>query len=155
MKTEWKDGILKGAVTILLLVSVFLAAGQAAVVVNEGDALEEERWCVVIDAGHGGIDPGKVGINGELEKDLNLKIAMKLKMFLEASDVKVVMTRTTVSYTHLIGEILRSNPDVAPVLMNAGMHCLGCPASQAESLEEAAMVHGINIDDLMKAIEAV
>ena len=43
MKTEWKDGILKGAVTILLLVSVFLAAGQAAVVVNEGDALEEER----------------------------------------------------------------------------------------------------------------
>ena len=95
MKTEWKDGILKGAVTILLLVSVFLAAGQAAVVVNEGDALEEERWCVVIDAGHGGIDPGKVGINGELEKDLNLKIAMKLKMFLEASDVKVVMTRTT------------------------------------------------------------
>lgn len=36
MKTEWKDGILKGAVTILLLVSVFLAAGQAAVVVNEG-----------------------------------------------------------------------------------------------------------------------
>ena len=74
MKTEWKDGILKGAVTILLLVSVFLAAGQAAVVVNEGDALEEERWCVVIDAGHGGIDPGKVGINGELEKDLNLKI---------------------------------------------------------------------------------
>ena len=95
MKTEWKDGILKGAVTILLLVSVFLAAGQAAVVVNEGDALEEERWCVVIDAGHGGIDPGKVGINGELEKDLNLKIAMKLKIFLEASDVKVVMTRTT------------------------------------------------------------
>ena len=95
MKTEWKDGILKGAVTILLLVSVVLAAGQAAVVVNEGDALEEERWCVVIDAGHGGIDPGKVGINGELEKDLNLKIAMKLKMFLEASDVKVVMTRTT------------------------------------------------------------
>ena len=50
-----------------------------------------------------------------------------------------------------IGEILRSNPDVAPVLMNAGMHCLGCPAS----LEEAAMVHGMNIDDLMKAIEAV
>lgn len=95
MKTEWKDGILKGAVTILLLVSVFLAAGQAAVVVNEGDALEEERWCVVIDAGHGGIDPGKVGNNGELEKDLNLKIAMKLKIFLEASDVKVVMTRTT------------------------------------------------------------
>lgn len=54
-----------------------------------------------------------------------------------------------------IGEILQVNPDVVPVLLEAGMHCLGCPASQAESLEEAAMVHGINIDDLMKAIQAV
>jgi hybrid cluster-associated redox disulfide protein len=54
-----------------------------------------------------------------------------------------------------IGEILASNPDVVPVLLDAGMHCLGCPASQAESLEEAAEVHGIDIDALMKAIEAV
>ena len=54
-----------------------------------------------------------------------------------------------------IGEILQSNPEVAPVLLEAGMHCLGCPASQGESLEEAAMVHGIDIDDLMEAIEAM
>lgn len=54
-----------------------------------------------------------------------------------------------------IGEILQVNPDVVPVLLEAGMHCLGCPASQAESLEEAAMVHGINIDDLMNAIQGV
>mgnify|MGYP002866728673 FL=1 len=54
-----------------------------------------------------------------------------------------------------IGEILRSNPEVAPVLLEAGMHCLGCPASQGESLEEAAMVHGIDIDDLMEAIGAM
>ena len=51
-----------------------------------------------------------------------------------------------------IGEILRTAPEVAPILMEAGMHCLGCPASQAESLEEAAMVHGIDIDELIKAI---
>ncbi len=51
-----------------------------------------------------------------------------------------------------IGEILRTNPSVAPVLMEAGMHCLGCPSAQAESLEEAAMVHGMNIDDLMAKI---
>ena len=44
-----------------------------------------------------------------------------------------------------IGEILRTNPDVAPILMNAGMHCLGCPSAQGESLEEAAMVHGISL----------
>lgn len=54
-----------------------------------------------------------------------------------------------------IGEILRTNPDVAPVLMDAGMHCLGCPSAQGESLEEAAMVHGIDVDSLMAAIEAL
>ncbi len=51
-----------------------------------------------------------------------------------------------------IGELLKQNPDVAPVLMSAGMHCLGCPASQAESIEDAAMVHGIDVDELMKEI---
>ena len=54
-----------------------------------------------------------------------------------------------------IGEILVTNPSVAPVLMEAGMHCLGCPASQGETLEEAAMVHGIDIDSLMQVIEAL
>ena len=42
---------------------------------------------------HGGTDPGKVGINGQLEKDINLAIAKKLKTYLEASDVTVVLTR--------------------------------------------------------------
>ena len=46
-----------------------------------------------LDAGHGGTDPGKVGINGQLEKDINLAIAKKLKTYLEASDVTVVLTR--------------------------------------------------------------
>ncbi len=54
-----------------------------------------------------------------------------------------------------IGEILRSKPEVAPVLMEAGMHCLGCPSAQGESLAEAAMVHGIDIDTLMAAINEV
>ncbi|NBJ94139.1 DUF1858 domain-containing protein [Parablautia muri] len=54
-----------------------------------------------------------------------------------------------------IGEILRTNPEVAPVLMEAGMHCLGCPSAQAESLAEAAMVHGMDINDLMAKIEAL
>lgn len=54
-----------------------------------------------------------------------------------------------------IGEILRANPAVAPVLLSAGMHCLGCPSAQGETLEEAAMVHGIDIDVLMEAVNAV
>lgn len=52
-----------------------------------------------------------------------------------------------------IGEILNQTPEVAPILLGAGMHCLGCPASQAETLEEAAMVHGIDINELMDYIE--
>lgn len=54
-----------------------------------------------------------------------------------------------------IGEILRINPEVAPILMESGMHCLGCPSAQGESLEEAAMVHGMNVEDLMVKIEAL
>lgn len=54
-----------------------------------------------------------------------------------------------------IGEILRANPEVAPILMEAGMHCLGCPSAQGESLEEAAMVHGMDINDLMNKIAAL
>lgn len=54
---------------------------------------DKKKICVVIDAGHGGADPGKVGINGALEKDINLEIAEKLKMFLEQEDIEVVLTR--------------------------------------------------------------
>ena len=51
-----------------------------------------------------------------------------------------------------IGEILMKSPEVAPILMEAGMHCLGCPSSQMETIEEAAMVHGIDPDALVKEI---
>lgn len=54
-----------------------------------------------------------------------------------------------------IGEILRVAPEVAPVLLGSGMHCLGCPSAQGESLAEAAMVHGLDIDELMTQIEAL
>ena len=45
----------------------------------------------------------------------------------------------------LIGELLQLDPNIAGVLIRAGMHCIGCPSSQRESLEEAAMVHGMDI----------
>lgn len=54
-----------------------------------------------------------------------------------------------------IGEILRTTPDAAEILMAAGMHCLGCPSAQGESLEEAAMVHGLDIEELMEKMKAV
>ncbi len=49
-----------------------------------------------------------------------------------------------------IGELLKQYPEKAEILLNAGMHCLGCPASQAETLEEACMVHGIDVEELVK-----
>lgn len=51
-----------------------------------------------------------------------------------------------------IGELLEMAPEKAEILMEAGMHCLGCPASQAETLEEACEVHGIDVEELLKKI---
>lgn len=52
-----------------------------------------------------------------------------------------------------IGEVLRIDMNAASVLMEIGMHCLGCPASQGETLEEAAMVHEIPIENLMEMLD--
>ena len=57
-----------------------------------------------------------------------------------------------VSKATMIGELLQIDADVAPILLNIGMHCLGCPSSQMETIEEAAMVHGIDADDLVEEI---
>ena len=51
-----------------------------------------------------------------------------------------------------IGKLLELNPEKAEILLEAGMHCLGCPASQAETIEEACMVHGIDVDELVKKL---
>ena len=49
----------------------------------------------------------------------------------------------------LIGDLIRQNPEYIRTLMNFGMGCVGCPSSQVESLEEAAMVHGFDVDELL------
>lgn len=59
-----------------------------------------------------------------------------------------------VSKDTTIGELLEQHIEVAPVLMEIGMHCLGCPSAQRESLGQAAMVHGIDADMLVDAINA-
>ena len=52
----------------------------------------------------------------------------------------------------LMGELLRADINTANILMAAGMHCVGCPSSQMESLVEAAMVHGMDVDVLVEQI---
>lgn len=54
----------------------------------------------------------------------------------------------------IIGDIIEMDPQMAAVLMQGGMHCVGCPSSQAESLEEAAMVHGIEPELLLARLNA-
>lgn len=77
----------------ILMFSMFVVAREGAAYVSSVQVERKQKACVVIDAGHGGSDPGKVGINDQLEKDLNLKIAMLLKDFLQAEGISVVMTR--------------------------------------------------------------
>jgi len=48
-----------------------------------------------------------------------------------------------------IGEVLKIDRGVAEILLNAGMHCLGCPSSQMESIEDAAAVHGFSADEIV------
>ena len=56
--------------------------------------------------------------------------------------------------TTKIGELLEQAPEKAELLLEAGMHCLGCPASQAETLKEACMVHGIDVDELIEKLNS-
>ena len=55
----------------------------------------------------------------------------------------------------LIGELVVMDELIPQMLMGAGMHCLGCPSSQMESLEEACMVHGIDCDDLVSKMNEI
>ncbi|MCR5715825.1 MAG: DUF1858 domain-containing protein [Lachnospiraceae bacterium] len=63
------------------------------------------------------------------------------------------MTEITKDMT--IGEIICANPNIMTVLMNVGMHCIGCPSAQGETLEQAAMVHGLDVDEIMEVIHAM
>lgn len=107
---------LVGVMSVVLLLAVFVVTalfsscddendkdkinsdnGGAAEVKDDSKEAVEADFTVVVDAGHGGIDPGKVGVDGQLEKDINLQIALKLKEVLEnMSDVsiEVILTRT-------------------------------------------------------------
>ena len=91
--TEKCNRALQVVMAGILLVSMFFVAREGAVYVSSMQVKDKEKICVVIDAGHGGADPGKVGVNDQLEKDINLKIAKLLKQFLQTEGIEVIMTR--------------------------------------------------------------
>ena len=83
---------------VLFLASMFLLSDKSVQVMKEignNNVVTETKKVIVIDAGHGGADPGKVGINGALEKDINLKIAQELERILTDSGFEVVLTRSS------------------------------------------------------------
>lgn len=80
--------------TVAMLFGLVLFMKREEFLPASGGRVSNERPpCVVLDAGHGGFDPGKIGINGELEKDINLQITLLVQKYLEAQDVQVVLTR--------------------------------------------------------------
>ena len=60
----------------------------------------------------------------------------------------------TITKDTIVGDILDIAPETAPAFIDIGMHCLGCPASRGESIEEACMVHGTNADELVAKLNA-
>lgn len=88
---EW---LLRAVLLVLMCVSIsFIVRGGSRMASSGEVETEKARPCVVIDAGHGGADPGKVSVDGSLEKDINLVIAQKLQKFLLMQDVDAVLTR--------------------------------------------------------------
>lgn len=85
-----KKKIMAGIIALgLLMAAVFCVESRETL------KQTKEQWVVAIDPGHGGFDPGKVGVSGSLEKDINLAISFKVRKKLEKKGVQVVMTRTT------------------------------------------------------------
>lgn len=60
----------------------------------------------------------------------------------------------TITKEMIIGEVLKNKPESAEILMRNGMGCLGCPSAQVESLEDAANVHGMDIEKLLSELNA-
>lgn len=62
---------------------------------------------------------------------------------------------TTITKDTIIGDILDIAPETAPLFFSIGMHCLGCPASRGETVEQACMVHGVDADELLEKVNAL
>lgn len=100
---------------ILLVVVVVICIIGALVqdmATQTSSVSKDKQLTIVIDAGHGGVDPGKVGINGAYEKDVNLSIALKLKDILKKKKCNVIMTRESDEGLYCEGDTNRKSADL-------------------------------------------
>lgn len=100
---------------ILLVVVVVICLIGALVqdmATQTSSVSKDKQLTIVIDAGHGGVDPGKVGINGAYEKDVNLSIALKLKDILKKKKCNVIMTRESDEGLYCEGDTNRKSADL-------------------------------------------
>lgn len=110
--------ILELIMTCFILVCSFYIGRIGADITASGSVKDEKgavigkRQAVVIDAGHGGADSGKVGVNGALEKEINLEIAQKLAAFLETEGIEAIMTRETDAGLYDEGEANKKQQDM-------------------------------------------
>jgi len=91
--SDFLKKVLSIIMSLLFVVSMLIVGREAAKSTMGDGVVRKGDYCVVIDAGHGGDDPGKVGVGNVLEKDINLEIALILKKFLEDEGIEVVLTR--------------------------------------------------------------
>ena len=92
--TTIRESFLLLICAFLIICSISLIDSKLETVFSNDTVSSNKSFTVMIDAGHGGFDSGKVGVDGTLEKDVNLSISKKLAVLLEAADINVIMTRT-------------------------------------------------------------
>jgi N-acetylmuramoyl-L-alanine amidase len=101
---------------LLLIMGLLLLCGAVGIVrkVWQVGSIKTTatKYTVVLDAGHGGVDPGKVGVNDALEKDINLSIVLKLQRLLEENDVNVIMIRTDDNGLYQMSDSNKKNADL-------------------------------------------
>lgn len=123
-KDFWKKELICLLLAVLLSggISVLFLQGNRKPNILQVEKPKEEQPVIVIDAGHGGIDPGKVGVSGAYEKDINLSIAEYLKTLLEKEKITVFMTRQTDDGLYVENDSNKKRAD-----MNARMKIMNQP----------------------------
>lgn len=141
---ENKGRMIEMGMVVLLLVSMLVLSKNAAHLVSSWKIEEKER-VVVIDAGHGGDDPGKIGVNGALEKELNLIVAKRVQKLLEANDVKVIMTRESDEGLYPKGESNKKVKDMKKRLEIMGKAKPDLVVSIHQNSYEEESIHGAQV----------